>query len=195
MRAIVLALFALSGCKGGPASPDLARMKHQRRPHLYGDSPFFDDGRAMRTPPSGTVSRERILGNPAFTEGVVDGKYVERIPIGLNRAIVERGRDRYDVYCAVCHSVDGDAESAVAREMTLRHPPALTDPVVRGFPPGRIFQVASRGYGLMPDYASALSPEDRWAVVAYVRALQRSQSASLDEMPPALRREAERRLP
>ncbi len=191
--ALIALAVAAGGCRGNPASPDLNRMIEQRRPKPYAPSPYFDDGRAMRTPPAGTVTRDRILGNPALTDGVVGGAYVPRGPLPVTRALVERGRDRYDVYCAVCHGVAGDGESVVNALMELRRPPALVHPTVRAFPDGRIYQVIARGYGLMPAYDGALSVEDRWAVVAYVRALQAAESP-IDALPPSLRTEAEAKL-
>jgi mono/diheme cytochrome c family protein len=194
VRRLAAACLALAACKGGAASPDLARMKRQHRPSPYAASPLFSDGRAMRTPPAGTIPRGATLA-PALAGGVVGGAYLARPPLPVTRALVERGRDRYDVYCAVCHGVFGDGDAAVASVMELRRPPSLLHPTARAFPPGRLFQVVSRGYGLMPSYDEALSVEDRWAVVAYVRALQLAQGVPLDALPPPLRADARRALP
>jgi mono/diheme cytochrome c family protein len=90
----------------------------------------------------------------------------------LTRALVDRGRNRYTTFCAPCHGIAGDADSDVARAMTLRRPPPLVDATVRAMPDDRIAFVIARGYGVMPGYASALASTDGWAVVAYVRALQ-----------------------
>jgi mono/diheme cytochrome c family protein len=167
----------------------------QRSYRAYEAAPMFADGRAMRTPPAGTVSRARDLDHPALTAGVVDGRYVERVPVAVDRPLLERGRDRYDVFCAACHGPRGDGTSVVARRMSLRAPPSLIEEPVTRFPPGRVFQVVSGGYGLMPSYASTLVDRDRWAVVAYLRALALSQAVPLDRLPAELRARAEEALP
>jgi mono/diheme cytochrome c family protein len=110
---------------------------------------------------------------------------VEAIPLTLTRELVERGQESFDIYCATCHGVLGDGVSQVARNMGLREPPSLVD--LPAYPDGYYFDVISQGYGLMPPYAEKLTPEQRWAVVAYVRALQESQRAGLEDVPPEAR--------
>jgi mono/diheme cytochrome c family protein len=107
---------------------------------------------------------------------------------------MSRGRNRYETFCAPCHDLDGSARSPVAINMQLRHPPALLDGRIRALPAGRVFQAITQGYGLMPSYAHQLSVDERWGVVAYVRALQLSQRATLAELPPDVRAEAETAL-
>jgi mono/diheme cytochrome c family protein len=197
-RAALAALAAAAlaaGCRDTAASPDLARMISQRKAKAFAASPWFADGRAMRPIPEGTVRRSAVLGNPALTDGVVGGAYVTESPLPLTRALLERGRDRYDRYCATCHGVTGSGGTPVARAMELRRPPSLVDEPVRSFPPGRVYQVATRGYGLMPAYGADLSLEERWAVAGYLRALQKSRRATLDELPPPLRDRAAEELP
>jgi mono/diheme cytochrome c family protein len=109
------------------------------------------------------------------------------------RALVLRGRDRFDRFCAPCHGVLGDGESDVARAMTLRRPPSLVDATVSGFDDSRIVIVITSGYGVMPGYRGALAPRDRWAVLEYVRVLQQ-RDASLDQLPASQREEAMRWL-
>jgi hypothetical protein len=108
----------------------------------------------------------------------------------VTRELLERGRDRFAIFCAPCHGVTGDGDSDVAENMTLRKPPSIHDPSTRAFPPGRIFAAVTRGYGLMPSYAALLSIGDRWAVVAFIGALQLSQEIGRAELPDGLRREA-----
>jgi len=98
----------------------------------------------------------------------------------LSRALIDRGHDRFDKMCAPCHGVAGDGDSDVARAMTVRRPPSLVDDVVRGFPDDRIYYVIEHGYGVMPSYG-ALAPRDRWAVLAYVRALQAREAPVSEE--------------
>jgi mono/diheme cytochrome c family protein len=194
---VLAALLALGATACGVLpEPDFERMIDQRSYRAYEPAPksMFADGRAMRPPPEGTISRDRVLGRPAFTAGVVDARYVEAPPVTVDRARLERGRDRFDVFCAACHGLRGDGVSTVARRMTLRKPPSLLVAPVTTFPAGRTFQVISEGYGLMPSYASEMSVDDRWNVVAYLRALTLSQSVPLDRLPSDLRARAEKEL-
>lgn len=193
----LLALLALGATACGVLpEPDFERMIDQRSYRSYEAAPtsLFADGRAMRPPPEGTISRDRVLGLPAFTAGVVDARYVDVPPVEMNRARLERGRDRFDVFCAACHGLRGDGVSTVARRMALRKPPSLIVAPVTTFPAGRSFQVISEGYGLMPSYASELSVDDRWNVVAYLRALALSQSLPVDRLPRDVRARAEKEL-
>lgn len=190
-----LVVLAAAGCEGVLPAPDLERMIDQRNVRPYAPSALFSDGRAMRPPPAGTISRARVVGEPLLTDGAADGRLAARIPLPVDRDLLERGRNRFDVFCAACHGLRGDGRSPVARNMDLRKPPSLLEQPVTDFPPGRIFQVISLGYGLMPSYAWALGVRDRWAAVAYLGALQMSQRMSLDELPPDLRARARQELP
>jgi mono/diheme cytochrome c family protein len=191
--ALVL-VVAVAGCEGVLPSFDLQQMNDQYKVQPYEATTLFADGRGMQPPPLGTVPHDRVVGNPALTAGVADGRYVEHMPLPLSRPLLATGRFAYETYCAACHGLDGSGRSAVAHNMELRKPPPLVAEPVRSFPDGRIFQVATEGYGLMPSYAIELSTRERWAVVAWLRALQLSQSVALDALPPPLRRDAERAL-
>lgn len=173
------AAVLLAGC------PALDPMQRQQKVKAYQTSTFYADGLAMRHPPAGTVPHAPPL-DPAVATGMgPDGKPVTLAPVPLDAALLARGRNRFDVYCAVCHGVLGDGQSQVALNMSLRRPPSLHD--FRDLPDGTIYQVITQGFGVMPGYAVELSPRDRWAVVSYVRALQLSQHASLDQVPPEAR--------
>ena len=167
--------------------PSLERMLDQPRTDPFEESDLFSDGRAMRTPPTGTVPRERVLGPASLIDGREGGRHVDRIPVPVTRALLEHGRERFETFCAACHGVLGDGRSPVAEAMTLRSPPSLHEPRLRAAPPGQLFEVATRGYGLMPSYAPYLPVASRWAVVAYVRALQLSRSAPVASLPDDLR--------
>jgi mono/diheme cytochrome c family protein len=189
-----LAAAAL-GCNQSPFPDiDLERMIDQRKYRPYQASEFFKDGRAMRSPPEGTIAADRPGGDPAVVDGVSGGLYVAEIPVAVNRDFVERGRANFEVFCAPCHGMAGDGDSMVARNMQLRPPPSLVDAGVRAMPAGRIFQIVTLGYGLMPSYAHNLSIDDRWATVAYVRALQLRNAVALDKLPLAVRARAEEKL-
>jgi mono/diheme cytochrome c family protein len=189
-----IALLSAAACSdSGLPGPDLERMIDQERYQAYDASELFADGRAMRSPPEHTVAQGITL-DPAVAEGVVNGVYVDRIPLPVTRELLARGQQRFEITCAACHGIAGDGDAWVARKMALRKPPSLLHPRTRSFPDGRIYQVIQVGYGLMRSYVEDLDQEDRWAVVAYVRALQIATDVSLDALPPALRRKAEEEL-
>ena len=157
-------------------------MERQPKARAFVANTFFEDGRAMRQPPPGTVPRERIVQNPALTRGRVGDKDVTEIPLPLTRALLETGHRKFDIYCATCHGLVGDGRSPVAANMALRLPPNLHDRA--GMAVGHYYQVIANGFGLMPGYAAQLNVEERWAVIAYLRALQLSQGAPLALAPP-----------
>ena len=171
---------------------DFERMLDQFKAEPYEASPYFQDGQSMRHPPSGTVPVSRVTGPPELVSGrTATGQYTSTIPVPLDAALLDRGEDRFRIFCRTCHGPLGDGRSAVAENMKLRKPPSLHEPRLRDYPDGRLFRVVSEGYGLMPSYAESLSLRDRWAVVAFVRALQLSQSVPLAELPAPLREEAQ----
>jgi len=166
--------------------------------HPYQESQFFANGLAMLAPPEGTVPRERITGNPVMTTGRAANEpevyglngerlpvYATAIPIPVTTELMALGRKRFDITCATCHGPLGDGKSIVASQMSLRPPPSLHRYNDRA--PGYIFEVITKGFGMMASYAAELTVEERWAVVAYVRALQLSQSSPLDRAPADVR--------
>jgi mono/diheme cytochrome c family protein len=189
-----LACLFLTACEGVVSGPDLERMIDQRKFNPFARSRFFDDGRAMRVPPADTVPHDGPVWPAAIATGRVGERDLARVPLPVDRALLERGRDRFEVYCAACHGADGSGRSPVASVMELKPPPSLIDPPTRDLSPGHIFRVATEGYGLMPSYGGRLDVRDRWAVVAYLKALALSQRATLGELPPGERAAAERAL-
>lgn len=191
----ILFLTLLLGCE--QALPDIGweRMQDQQRGKAYAASAYFPDGKLMQAPPEGTVPADRTALPQPMREGLMGEQYVTTLPLPITRALLERGRDRFETYCAACHGIDGSGESIVARNMEQRRPPSLVDETLRAFPVGRVFQVISAGYGFMPSYAPELPVHERWAVVAYLKALQRSQSSPLASLPEASRRRAQEVLP
>jgi cbb3-type cytochrome c oxidase subunit III len=182
--------WLLAGCPGDVEG--WAGMRRQPKALPYRENAFFADDRVMRQPPPGTVPTSRRGKTRLFLSGreAPDAGFVGEIPLTLTREMVERGRQRFEIYCATCHGVLGNGESQVGRNMGLREPPSLLD--LPPYPDGYYYGVISEGFGLMPAYGEKLSPEDRWAVVAYVRALQRSQRARLEDVPPEARPELEK---
>jgi mono/diheme cytochrome c family protein len=145
---------------------------------------FYPDGRAARPIPRDTVSVDEATMNPALEAGSVDGKFVTDIPIPITAALLERGRDRYNIYCAPCHARTGFGNGMIASR-GFKAPANLHDERVRNAPPGYIYQVIVNGYGAMAPYAYQIqSVRDRWAIVAYIRALELSRHATVNEVPP-----------
>jgi mono/diheme cytochrome c family protein len=165
------------------------------QPHFtsYEACSVCPEGTIMMMPPAGTVGRD---GQEALlTAGRTDtNEYVQRIPIALDKAVLARGRNRFDIYCAACHGRLGNGTSKVAENMTLRKPPNLTEPPYTTYPAGRVFTAISEGFGLMRSYANELPAEDRWAIVAYLQALQLSQHVALRELPQPIQQEAQQWL-
>ena len=170
------ALALLAGCEA------LDPMISQQKVKPYRESEFWPDRISMRAPPPGTVAREDVIPPEVATGRGPDDKVLTRLPVPVTRALLERGRQRFEINCAACHGYLGDGVSLVARNASLRPPPSLLARAAQ--PDGWYFQVMSEGFGLMPSYASALTPEERWAVVAYLRALQLSQGARIDQLTP-----------
>jgi mono/diheme cytochrome c family protein len=171
--------LALVGCS--VPSEFLQRMEEQAKYEYYEKSEFWADGKAMRTPPEGTVPRERPVGNPGLTTGRVNGALVTSIPLELNRQVLEDGQKHYNIVCAQCHGRLGDGNSVVAENMALRLPPSLQQ--LANKPDGHFFAAITEGYGVMPSFAGELNIQERWAVVAYVRALQRARTSQVGGQP------------
>jgi mono/diheme cytochrome c family protein len=196
---VLIAPVAAGACSEQALNP----MADHRQPRerAFRPSDFYADGLAMRPPPVGTVPRERHTMNPTLTTGTLgftgqvapNGerivRYANKIPLPVTPALLALGRKRFDITCATCHGPLGDGDSIVARQMSLRPPPSLHLYANRA--PGYIFEVATHGFGLMASYAAELSIEERWAVVAYLHALQVSQHGRIEDLPPDLRRQLE----
>ena len=170
----------------------------QPRAGRYKESAFFADGQSMHAPPEGTVPRERITQNAPLTTGrMADGpimpngeplpRYLTSIPVPVTPALMALGRKRYDITCGTCHGPVGDGVSIVAAQMALHPPPSLVQDKYVAKPAGYLFEVATKGFGMMASYAAELSVEERWAVVAYIRALQLSQNVPVADLPPEAR--------
>jgi hypothetical protein len=158
-------------------------MRTQPRPAPLAASSFFADGMSSRPPVEGTIARGHLRLDPHLHEGRVGGELADAFPFPLTRAILERGRERFDIYCSPCHDRTGSGGGMIVRR-GFRAPPPLHDERLRAAPVGHLFDVITRGFGAMPEYAALIGPEDRWAIVAYVRALQLSQHAASGDLAP-----------
>jgi mono/diheme cytochrome c family protein len=177
--ALALALgLAAAGCRWG-------EMYDQPRYDAYEPSEFFDDGTSARPIEPGTVPRgdptERAAGS-AFTTGRgADANFVDELPIPFDRGVLERGQGRYQIFCAPCHGADGAGRGMIV-ERGFTPPPALFEPKVSDQPLGYYFDVITQGHGAMYGYAARIPPRDRWAIAAYLRALQLSQRAAASDL-------------
>jgi hypothetical protein len=153
-------------------------------------SSFFDDGRSERPLVEGTVARGHLDADTAFYTGKVDGKPVDTFPFPITHAVLNRGQDRFNIYCAPCHDRMGTGLGMIVRR-GFDHPPPPSYHIdrLRQAPDGYLFDVITNGLGAMPDYAAQINAADRWAIVAYVRALQYSQHASVNDVPADARTE------
>ena len=179
--AVILAAGA-SGCSQEDIDPMIKQAKYK----AYAPNPFFADGRGMRQPVAGSVAREQTLGPTQLVLGVDEkGQAITNFPLPVTAPLLEKGRAKYNIHCAICHGIAGDGKSLVASQMSLKAPPSLHEK--RAVTTGHLYKTIAEGFGLMGGYAAELSVEERWAVVAYVRALQRSQFARLDDATPEAR--------
>jgi mono/diheme cytochrome c family protein len=194
--ACVLALFAAaSGCQGADETDELSqneifqRMQRQPKFRSYQRNDFYEDLRAMRMPPPGTVSREVYgAGQGNVDTGLTPARtFVEKIPVPVDQPLLELGRHNFQVVCATCHGLAGDGRSMVAMNMSLMAPPSFHSDKLRGKPDGYFFEVITNGFGAMPAQGWRWTPRERWAVVAYVRALQYSQHLPIAEAPADVR--------
>jgi len=185
---LAAAALTLSGCTCGDTSSSqvLQRMETQEKYLPYRANDMFADGRAMRTPPEGTVPRERLMGTPALTTGEVNGVPVVDVPAPITTELLKRGRHRYEIVCANCHGLVGNGDSMVADNMATRLPPSLV--ALTDKPAGFFYKAITQGYGLMPSFSGEIPLDERWAVVAYVKALQLSQNTPIQALPEDVQR-------
>ena len=184
-RLVLCALFALPGfaCRQD--------MHDQPKLEAYETSDFFADGRAMRPIPEGTVARGQLFADALFYTGKVHGQVSEQLPFPATREVLQRGRERFNVYCTPCHGLSGGGNGMVVQR-GFRPPPSLHAEAQRSRPIGHYFDVMTNGFGAMPDYRAQVPPEDRWAIAAYIRALQLSQRAAVDDVPADRRGELDK---
>jgi mono/diheme cytochrome c family protein len=155
-------------------------------------STFFADQQASRMPVAGTVARGQLRDDPLLYTGKVDGADAQVFPFNIDEPVMARGRERFDIYCSPCHGRTGQGDGIVVRR-GYRRPPPLADERLRQAPVGHYFDVITNGFGAMPDYAAQIAPADRWAIAAYVRALQLSAHATIADVPAAERPQLEAR--
>ena len=199
---VVVLLLSVMGFRGlrstRPPIELFPDMDHQAKYKPQAGSKFFADGRADRPLPAGTVpfGRDARQADPAYLraddfryEGkLADGSFGRGFPaqIEVNRELIERGQGRYQIYCAPCHGALGDG-NGITKSYGMLTTPTYHDDRLRGMAEGEIYNIIAHGKNTMMAYADKLTPDDRWAVVAYVRALQRAAHGTINDVPPELR--------
>jgi mono/diheme cytochrome c family protein len=145
-------------------------------------SAFFQDGRAMRARVPGTVARGEVFEDVEFLTGKRDGELLVKSPVALGAELLERGQQRFGIFCTPCHDPLGYGDGMIVQR-GMKRPASFHIDRLREAPDGYFFDVITNGFGAMYDYADRIPPRDRWAIVAYVRALQLSQNAVLQDVP------------
>ena len=170
----LLALLALTGCHRD--------MRDQPKYRGFRESSFFADGRSIRPAVPGTIPVGYLKSDSLLFTGKMNGKPVDMFPFAVDRAVLERGRDRFNIYCSPCHDYTGSGNGMIVQR-GLKKPPSFHDYRLRVAPAGYFFDVITNGFGVMYDYSYQLRPEDRWAVVAWVRTLQTAARGNLADVP------------
>jgi mono/diheme cytochrome c family protein len=167
------ALAVLAGCND---------MRYQPKFKPLDAFSFFEDGRSARIPPEDTVPRGHLNLDEHLYQGKTGGKLVDSMPFPATAEVLERGRQRYDIFCSMCHGRTGEGNGMIVQR-GFPVPPSYHIDRLRKAPLGHYFDVMTNGYGVMYSYGDRIPASDRWAIAAYIRALQRSQNATLSDVP------------
>jgi len=171
---LAAAALLLVGCRDD--------MHDQPRYKPLASSDFFSDHRSARPVIEDTVARGHLRIDEARYTGKIDGNDIDQFPFPITKADIERGQSRFNIYCTPCHGRLGDGNGMVVLR-GFRQPPSYYGDKLMKSPVGHFFDVMTNGFGAMPSYASRVTPDDRWRVTAYIRALQLSESASINDVP------------
>ena len=174
-------LFALGIGLAGCGSSLRQDMANQPRDNPLSPSAFFPDGRSARPIVENTVMRGSLA-----SDALTVPKDSNAFPLPLTKELLQRGQERYGIFCQPCHGIEGDGQGMVAMR-GMKHPPSFHQERLRAEPNGYIYDVVTNGFGAMYGYSSQIPPPDRWAILAYVRALQLSRNAPVGELPAGLR--------
>jgi len=170
----------LSGCR--------LDMHLQPKYLPYAKTDFFADGRSERQPVPGTVARGQLRVDELFYTGRENGVVVDKFPFTITRADLERGRERFNVYCTPCHDYTGSGRGMIVQR-GFPQPPSYHIQRLRDAPAGHFYEVITNGFGAMYSYAARIEPADRWRIAAYIRVLQLSQNAKIDDVPVSERQD------
>jgi len=175
LAALAVGMVVLTSCG--------RNMFDQPRADAFQASPFFADGSAMRPIPEGTVSRERGGLEPSFLTGMGPAGFLTELPVELTTDLLLRGQERYDIYCAPCHNYNGDGQGMIVQRGFPQPASFTAEQRLLDSPVGYYYNAITNGFGRMYSYASRVKPEDRWAISAYIKALQLSQNAQVSDVP------------
>jgi mono/diheme cytochrome c family protein len=173
--AMALALLGLASCR--------QNMANEPRYRTFQESGFFPNGSSARPLPPGTVPQEREL-NRQLVSATVDGHPATDFPFPITIQVLQRGQQRFDIFCTPCHDHLGTGQGMAVLRGFRERPPSFHIDRLRAAQPGYFFGLITNGFGVMPSYASQIPVRDRWAIIAYVRALQLSANASTTDVPP-----------
>ena len=176
----LVGLLALSGCRQD--------MHDQPKFIPLRESDFFADHRSERPLVEGTVARGEVEDSDLLSTGMVNGELATVFPFPVTWDVMRRGQERYDIFCSPCHARTGNGDGMIVRR-GFRAPPSLHVDRLRQAPVGHFFDVITNGFGAMPDYRAQVPVRDRWAIIAYIRALQASTAAGIADVPPERRNE------
>jgi len=179
-------LFACGLAIGLLASGCRQDMHDQPRYKPFAQSDFFADRRSARPLVDGTIARGHLRDDAVLYTGKAAGKPVDAFPVAVTAAVMARGQERFDIFCSPCHGRTGAGDGMIVRR-GYRKPPTFHQDRLRQAAPGYTFDVITNGFGAMPDYAQQIPVRDRWAIVAYIKALQRSQNAAVGTVPAEAR--------
>ena len=175
------ALCLLTSCKG--RGPTLQQMATQPSYKPLAQSDFFGDGMAARPRVPGTVARGEVSMTGFLATGKINGQDGDGFPFPVTIQVMNRGEERYNIYCSECHGKVGDGNGMIP-ERGYRRPPSYHTDTLRAAKTGHFFDVITNGFGAMPSYAPQVPVTDRWAIIAYIRALQLSQHGAITDLPP-----------
>jgi len=192
IRFASLAILALLlGCRGQVSHESPIMIEHgmefQPRYNSYEGNTFFADGRNMRTPPEGTVARGMLKDDDIFWRGGDSAHPVEHSPVPMTMGLLERGQERFDIYCSPCHGKGAEGRGMVALHGFMPPPPNLLDDRISKMPDGQLYRAISFGARSMPSYGKQIPESDRWAIVAYLRALQLGAHMTPADVPDSVK--------
>ena len=176
LTSVAATLFMIAGCEHLHQD-----MGNQPKNKPLSPSDFFADGRSVRTPVENTVSRSSL-----DNDQLIVTKESTMFPVPINEALLERGQERYRIFCSPCHGIQGDGNGMIVMR-GMKRPPTYHQDRLRQAPNGYFYDVITNGFGQMYNYAAQVPPTDRWAIVAYVRALQLSRNARVADLPAEVR--------
>lgn len=171
-----LLLIGIAGCELRQA------MYDQEKYEPLEASAFFADGMSFRSQVDGTVARGQLMLDEHFYQGRIQGQLAATLPVSVDRQLLARGQERYNIFCAPCHDQTGAGNGMIVQR-GLKQPPSFHQERLREIPVGHLYDVITNGFGVMYSYSSRVSVADRWAIVAYIKALQLSQNLEFDQLP------------